>query len=220
MSEFQCSWPLDDDNIISGRGALDSGRYDEAIEYLTKAITHNKYPHLVLEAYGYRAIAYEWNGQPHEAIKDLDMQIALLERGDTPSDNQYLAGTYSYRASIKFKIKDYQGALDDYTAALPYSDQYSVNPRLQCIFLLERYQDIIAETTALLNQADAALRSQGWWYYDLRGQAYFHLNQHDQALADFNEARKIQGYVLVDSAITYMKSNLHPPYESGWTEEK
>ena len=80
--------------------------YDEAIEYLNKAIKLNPY---FSNAYVYRGMICYQLEKYHEALKDYNKAI------DIDFNNEY---AYTNRGLIKEKLGDDQGALEDYNKAI------------------------------------------------------------------------------------------------------
>ncbi|MEI0488992.1 tetratricopeptide repeat protein [Brachyspira pulli] len=80
--------------------------YDEAIEYLNKAIELNPY---FSNAYVYRGMVYYQLEKYSEALKDYNKAIYI------DFNNEY---AYTNRGLIKEKLGDYQAALEDYNKAI------------------------------------------------------------------------------------------------------
>ena len=96
-----------------------------------------------------------------------------------------------YKQGIdKYDLKDYQGAIADYTKAIglkpDYADAY--NNQGVAKFHLEDYQGAIADYTKAIE-----LRPDDGGAYKNRGNAYLDLGQKEKALSDYLRAIKL-GY--------------------------
>lgn len=92
-------------NDVLGLVMMAQGRYEEAIEYFTTAVTFNSEFAL---AYYNRAVAYKYLGRNDLALRDLDKAISI----STDIPNVYFA-----RAMVKKSVGDLEGAIADYDSA-------------------------------------------------------------------------------------------------------
>lgn len=89
-----------------GKAALRSGKYQEAIEAFTKALSLNPDD---AEAYGNRALAYMFLYEYLNALKDFNKQIELR-----PEESR----GYSSRGFAYYKMEFFPRAISDYSKAL------------------------------------------------------------------------------------------------------
>lgn len=122
-------------------------------------------------------------GGPLSLVYSPTCQIELSE--DTPGSLRNDATAYYNRGNERYELKNYQGAIDDYTQAI------KLNPNLSGAYYnrgntysqLEKYQDAIADYT----QALAINPNQPQVYYN-RGNVQRKLGNYQKAIEDYTQS--------------------------------
>lgn len=131
-------------------------------------------------AYLGRAQAYARNAEMTAAAADL-VNFRSLYRGDPMQIAKTLGNTY-------FLVRDYTQALEQFNIALQgeSNDPALLLQRVQTQTALDNYTAVLGDLETLISR-----QPNNPLYYGLRGNAYFKLNQLDNALKDFDRAAEL-----------------------------
>lgn len=152
--------------------------YEKAIQYYNIALKFNPSDEIIVYN---RARAFSENERYDLALKDYDNFFS--------SGNQQ-AADYNERGVVKYFLKDYPGAIIDFSKAIEMDavrPNFYVN-RANSKGELNDYIGAISDYTKAVD-----LQSYNYEAYYLRGYAKFHLKQFHQALIDFNKAIELGG---------------------------
>ncbi|MEI0564448.1 tetratricopeptide repeat protein [Brachyspira pulli] len=147
--------------------------YDEAIEYLNKAIELNPY----------HSEAYNNLGLVYYAIKEYDKSLNYFNY--SLSLNNKDPKTYNNRGTCKEKLEDYKGALEDYNKAIELNPNYSefYNNRGNTHRILNNIENSIEDFDKAIelnpNNSEA---------YNNRGILRRQLKYYEEALKDYDKA--------------------------------
>lgn len=113
------------------------------------------------------------------------------------------AEEYSERGDIRRRVRDFDGAIADYTEAIRLESNNNIHPRIcRGIAWSE-----LGEHDKAINDYDTAIHlnrnESGAWF--CRGKARVKKGEYDKAIFDFNEAIRLQPN---DEAILYHRSNV------------
>ncbi len=189
-----------------GRLALDAGRVQEAIDYLTRSIELD--PQFV-KAYINRAAAFSHQQEHEKALKDHNQVLRLApgyfltfyNRGITHSalgkwenafqdfsrvlevDPSY-AGAYFERGSTLAQQQKFTGALADFSKAIQLKPDHTeaYYNRALVYFFLQKYEQALLDLQQLL-----MLQPQHVEGLFNRGATYFRMQQYQKALHDFDQ---------------------------------
>jgi len=144
---------------------------------------------------GNRGIAYAFLAQNALAIADLDRALDLM-----PAQPDYL----TYRAGARWRMKDLDGALEDYAAVLRIKprDVFALRQRGQIFLTRENWQAALAELdqAAAAGDSTATLKS-------CRGRALSNLSRYDEASSELEAALKIQpGHPTASYDLVWIKA--------------
>ena len=164
------------------------GDNESALEELNTAIELKpNYP----EAYGLRGQVKSSLGKFDEAIVDFDCAIRLIREASTvahPNAESMCAANFFYRATAKFYLKQYAGAIADYDSAL----------RVDCsnaVAYVRRggAKCQLGENMSALADLNSAIELNPTYpeAYGLRGQLKSNLGQYDEAIVDFDYAIRL-----------------------------
>lgn len=201
--------------VLAVLGGVLQKKYDEAINYGNKLKLHSRYGEVgVYDRFAvelYMGIAYHSLEKYEQSIasyanaKSLDDKSTLVNRlmGDvyfelkkypeavtaytheleiTPFDILSLKG----RAKAKSALKDYEGALSDYTLGIDNTAEkvsfYELRADLKRTKLMD-YPEAISDYTKLI-----AIGNNKASYFSNRGKTYYSMNKSDSALVDITTA--------------------------------
>jgi tetratricopeptide (TPR) repeat protein len=193
---------LDPDNVEyrweRGRFRYNAEEYALMVEDISKIVEVSSDLDDLQEAYILLSIAYDALGQDQELIAALDWRIN--HGGD--------ASCYDWRANLRLKAGDSEGAIDDLTKALemaPGNTTFQLQ-RARAYYFAKRYEAAIADLTQIFDSDESAPRFLAI-VYSWRGRAYYHLGEYDKALADFNKDMVLSHATVVFSdATAYMRT--------------
>jgi len=173
--------------IADGVAAMKNDRMKEAIDCFDDA---EKLDPENVALYVFRAEAYQEQGKHRPAIKDFDQAI---DRGRRNADTLTARG----RSKASSTIKDYKGAIEDFTQALKLDKQHFDAHRFRAVAHLEDSQPDAALGDAL--EAIAINPKHAPTYHTL-GRIHLQLKQVDKAIAAFGRA--------IDNDIDYARAYL------------
>lgn len=111
---------------------------------------------------------------------------------------------YQFRGSSKARLNDLEGAIQDYTMSQQLTPHENTLLKRAAVYnQLQRYKDVIDDLTVVINSNKIQLDLLPGIHCE-RGIAYYKLNDHDKALADFNQMQRLQGQSLFSSATQFM----------------
>ncbi|GEM_PF-3455468 len=164
--------------LKKGSELVGDERLSEAIPYFNRAIQLNPND---ARAYEMRASTYAEMSDYRKALEDYTKLIELEPRN---------AGHYNQRAMVYLQLKEYGPAVDDLSRVIELSrDSMAFYTRGWTYGLLGQHEKAIDDYTRFISDStDDASRADG--YYN-RGNEYFELKQTDKAMADFNQAARL-----------------------------
>lgn len=172
-----------------GSAAYKAKQYAEAATLYGRAIDHGgalDNEHLA-ELYCDRGDAYDMSGDLSEALKDYDEAIRRL-----PTRSRF----YYERAIANRRSRRYQQAVDDTTRAIQLSDgrpRYYFE-RAQCLMALQQDDRAVADFDKYISMAKLDVPptyGRDHLCYEKRGWIKYRQGKLDEALADLNQALKV-----------------------------
>ena len=167
-----------------GTTLLKETKYNEAIDYFTKAIKDfGKDNPIAAEAYSNRGIAKRYKGDYDGAIADYNKAIELF------TDNNDKARTCNNRGISKSEKGDYDGAIEDYTRAIELKPDFAaayIN-RGNAKDDKGDYDGAIEDYTRAIELNPDYAKA-----YNNRGNAKNDKGDHDGAIADYNKAIELK----------------------------
>jgi tetratricopeptide (TPR) repeat protein len=156
-----------------GQNYLMSGREEDAVEDLTRAIGLD--PTLSWAIAG-RGDAYRTLGRYDEAIADYDRALEL---------NPHLTSAIADRGEARRLMGSYDESIADFTRALEIEpdNAWAIGSRGQAYRSLNRYDEAIADLTRAI-ELDPSLS----WTISARGETYRTMGRYYEAIADFTRA--------------------------------
>lgn len=198
------------DYTIKGQHLVERGRFDEAIDALTKAIAlDRKYS----AAYRQRSYAFCYRGEYDTALMDTNTAIAL-----DPEDSE----AYQCRALAQRRKGDFEKAIADYSKAIQLNPTYAIaynnrgfayqtkgdrvhaladyeraaqlderyaiahQNRGQVLLEMGRYAEAIEASSKAL-----AIDPYLWLAFDIRGRALHNMKKYDDAITNYDVAIKL-----------------------------
>ena len=171
-------------NLEIGLDYAHQDNYDEAVKFLTLAINEGLVLEDEEEARGWRSICYGQSGHLEEALEDADWLIA---RG--------YESKYRWRAHLKERLQDYEGAIQDYTHDIEQSKEHAswqdYMKRGLSYYFAKQFQNAIEDFTRALQLVQyPTLRDE---LYGWRGKACVELGNYQAGLDDFQRSLEISG---------------------------
>jgi DnaJ homolog subfamily C member 3 len=195
-------------------------QYDTALHYIEQATVYDYAQYQVM-----KAKLLLTTGQCDRAVAAYEefLEQQATSGGEIQNDPDYIkaqeCSANLSRAQEAFLAQDYQTAVDYFTLAQQYMEQGIdyIYPKAVSMFHLGDYYGVISETGRLLK-----IQSQNINAYELRGNAYYKLGEHEQAVAHFREGLKLdpehveckRGHKLV-KAIEKKHKNAQAAFDKG-----
>ena len=178
-------WKIRDIFRYGDYSLIELGYHDKAIEFISKIIDKNSN-----NSYYYftRGELYFKNEKYRDAILDYDKAIDLYlrQKGDDTNEFDYTNYEfyYSFRAEAKSILKDYKGAIDDYTEAIKIvSNDYLFYERAINKKKLQDYGGAILDYTKYIEMNPSSVEA-----YISRGDAKYNIYNYKGAIADYTKA--------------------------------
>lgn len=151
-------------------------KYDEAIEYYTKAIEKNdKY-----------TFAYHDRGSAYRITKKYQLALSDYRKAIQLNPNMVIA--FNNMASVKKILKDYQGALIDYSSAI----NLDTNNAISYVNRGTVYKDLNQTDKALFDFSKAISINPSYAIaYSNRANLKFQNKEYENALKDYNRALEL-----------------------------
>jgi len=172
-------------NLDLGLMYAGGDNYDKAIEYLTLAIQEEIDLEDEIEARSWRSTSYGQSGMVKEALTDANW---LISHGETQK--------FRWRAHLKERLKDYQGAIEDYSHVIEV-DQPPISFELylkrgQMYFHTEQFAKAVDDFTVALSLVDYPSLAETIHIW--RGKANVELEHYQAGLDDFQNAIDLVGF--------------------------
>ena len=179
-----------------GFGRYQQDEYELALVDFAKAVELTSDLTKKAEVYESRVSCHRHLQQHENVISDATW---LIDNGFND------AWVYEFRAYSKRKIRDFEGAIQDYAIAQQLSPRTDILlQRANTYFEAKRFRETIEELTLILSSDETNsdfLSSAYYW----RGKAHYALNEQDKALQDFNEQHRLLGQKPFSSAVQFME---------------
>jgi tetratricopeptide (TPR) repeat protein len=182
IEDFSTAIMLDDDDADSyhdrGLAYLETERYLEAIDDFTASIERNPDDSI---AFYNRGLSYDHLNRYTPALEDYTHSIEL--------DPSY-ADAFAARGRLNFNKGLRDAGMEDVQSAvaLPADNRYSRFNRGMAFVRLEDYESAVADFTFAIEDYPYDPD-----YFAERGDAYWELGKHDQAVADYQEYKRLTG---------------------------
>jgi DnaJ family protein C protein 3 len=194
-------------------------QYDTALHYIEQAAVYDYAQYQVM-----KAKLLLTTGQCDRAVAAYEEFVQQqTTSNEIRNDPDYLkaqeCSANISRAQEAFQEQDYQTAVDHFTLAQQYMEQGIdyIYPKAVSLYHLGDYYGVISEMGRLLK-----IQSQNINAYELRGNAYYKLGEHEQAVAHYREGLKLdpehveckRGHKLV-KAIEKKHKNAQAAFDKG-----
>jgi tetratricopeptide (TPR) repeat protein len=179
--------------LARGLSRRDLDQFEFAIEDFDKVIQMTDDQEDLETAHVKRAVAYEALGDIQATLSDLDWLIENGFGGEL---------TLCWRGINRLRSGYIEAAIEDYTQAYKLSpdNKEILLQRSHAYFAAKRYEDCIHDLSKIVEDAEKFASSA---VYHWRGNAYYKLGKHIEALDDFNIALKLDNKPLVDDVSHY-----------------
>lgn len=159
--------------LKSSKDASDEGNFDNALEYMQKAIDINA---SIPDLYMQRANIYITITQYQKAIDDFTKALDL---------NKNLTQIYALRGHLYYQTEAYSQALSDYTNALKYTpgDIDILNMRINIYLKDQKYQQALDDINQLVED-----HPDNGTYHKIGGDTCFLMHNYDEAIIFYTNA--------------------------------